>query len=107
MVTSINRVCPPEMMSAMWGGTVVACRKGESRCPSRWLTAIKGLRIASAMALAAVLPIRSDEASPGPAVAAKASIWSIPSPAFLKATSTSGRSTSEWFRDASSGTTPP
>ena len=66
-----------------------------------------GRSSAQAMPLAAVLPISSDEASPGPVVAAKASISPMPTPASASAFSTSPRRCSEWLREASSGTTPP
>ena len=72
-----------------------------------WLTEMNGFPAAMARALAVVLPTRRDEARPGPAVAPKASISSILTPAFFNAKSMRGRRFSEWFLLASSGTTPP
>ena len=51
----------------------------------------KGRRAAQAMALAAVLPISNEDASPGPVVAANASISAMATPASASVFSTRPR----------------
>jgi len=78
-----------------------------SACASRWLTAIRGLPNAAAMALAVVSPTSTPPISPGPAVAATASTSLSLIPALAAARSMMWSRWLTWARAASSGTTPP
>ena len=80
---------------------------GEKRCPSRWFTPTIGFDSAIASARAYECPINNDEASPGPSVAATASIASSDKfTSFITCGTRSGR-LRKCSRVAISGTTPP
>jgi hypothetical protein len=64
---------------------LVRSRNGDKQMPFQMVDAEKWPPKAQAMPLAAVLPINSEEASPGPLVAANASISAIVTPASASA----------------------
>ena len=74
---------------------------------SRWFTAIRGLRVTSAMALAVVSPTSTPPIRPGPAATAMPSMSFTEQFAFFSARATRRSITSTWARAAISGTTPP
>src|SRR5438552_14805060 len=78
-----------------------------SRWPSRWFTPTSGRRRRCEMPLATVRPTRSEPTSPGPRVTAMPPTCPRSAPARARAASITGRRLRMWWREASSGTTPP
>src|SRR5689334_24859271 len=89
------------------GSSAGRSRFAASRCPSRWFTPTSGRRRRCAMPFATVRPTRSEPTSPGPRVTAMPSTSPSATPARPRAASITGRMFRTWWRDASSGTTPP
>ena len=107
-VTPASSVWPPLATRQRNGGSSGSgSRKLAATWPCRWSTGISGSRRGAAIALAVLTPTRRAPISPGPAVAATASISSSPTPASASAASTTGAVSSRWWREATSGTTPP
>ena len=75
--------------------------------PCRWSTGTSGSRRAAASAFAEESPTSSAPISPGPRVTATVSMPSSRVPARSSASAVTASTSSRWWRDAISGTTPP
>src|SRR5262245_57286079 len=100
-------VWPPEARNRQYGNGTAEVRRAVKAWASRWLIAISGLPLTSAIALAVVRPTMTPPIRPGPAAAATPSMASKLLPASAIARAITRSSASTWARAAISGTTPP
>src|SRR6185312_1387741 len=105
--TCASSVWPPEAIRQTNGGSNAPSMKLAATWPWRWSTAANGSSRAAAMALAVAKPTNSAPTRPGPRVAPISSTSSSVWPASRSACSTTRLTSSRWWREAISGTTPP
>ncbi len=84
-----------------------SCTQAEYRWPSRWLMPYSGNPEPSARPLAMVSPTMREPGSPGPRVTAMASRSASSRWACASASATTVSMTLMWWREATSGKTPP